>query len=716
MPTRHKRRPKSYEELISGYYADDPVCRAQRAQARAQSLGHDDGEVLRRRGNDTYVVHATAAYIVEEYIVSPAPTPTAGSPVDEVIDMPAPAPSPAAEPPVSGPAPSPPPVERMPAPSPPPAERMPAPFPPAEPMPALSPPPAKPGAPEQSVPEDELAADMQAILSGEKVYDPASGRTVPREQIGAEPPSPRPTDVPNDQAIFDRIAESMSYANAYDLGTVELGNRFSDFDRFDDLAKQHRDATRARLGNGQSSAAEPKVTGKDFLEDLDALSLSADETDDPEVRDTMAAIGRAAAKAIYAVDQCCGPTAANAGIASTAPEYVAPMYDAGEHVLAGEDQYKDALLVGENPGVRFSYGELIAMGDLYKDATEMQNASVAELTKLKELIQRSTRFYDRKRKGHEDKSLDVSHSEWDSATGKRYRRLADDNYEHFAPDVLFGTASTRNHKAAWEHYHRMAIEEAQRLALLPQNQNVSYIPEPALIVNAFADHFLTDAFAAGHLVNKAVLVDRFQRNFYASPGKLNSAAGKFFERVANKAFTGEVKRRFEVLEEQRTRCFKHWNIDTTNAFRKLLVGIAEQAPDAVSNIAAKTLHDELNKTGIQVTNGTGHDPWPLTGDDYLTGETLDVMKAAVTQSIANINDPAILASNLNFGPFFERVWKYTPQFTPASRTEVQRLVGVYTDPNSTVLSDAAAELISRPSTLDMLIDELVTERKILQHE
>ena len=716
MPTRHKRRPKSYEELISGYYADDPARCAPRAQrqARAQSLGHDDGELLRRRGNDSYVVQATVAGDVEEYIVGPAPAPTAGSPLDEVIDVPAPSPA------ERMPAPSPPSAERMPAPSPPSAERMRAPSPPpAEPMPAPSPRPAKPAASAQSLDDDELAADMQAILSGEKVFDPASGRTVPRDQVGAAPPPPpppRPTEVSNEQAIFDRIADSMRYANAYDLGIVELDNRFSEFDRFDDLAREHRDAKRARPGNGQPSAAGPKVTSKDFLEDLEALSLSGDETDDAEVRATMAAIGRAAAKAIYAVDQCCGPTASNAGIAAAAPEYVAPMYDAGEHVLAGADHYRDALLVGQNPGVRFSYGELIAMGDLYKDEKQMQEAPVAELTGLKELIQQSARFYAGKQAGHADPSLDVSHTRWDTATGKRYRRLADDNDEHFAPDVLFGTATTRNHRAAWEHYHRMAIEEAQRLALLPQNQNVSYVPESALIINAFGDHFLTDAFAAGHLVNKAVLIDRFKQNFYASPGKLNSAAGKFFERVANKAFTGEVKRRFEVLEERRTRCFKHWNIDTTNAFRKLLAGIAEQAPDAVSNIAAKTLHDHLNETGIQVTNRAGHRPWLLTGDDYLTAETLDVMKEAVNQSIANINDPAILASNVNFDAFFERVWKYTPQLTPASQTEVKRLVGVYTDPNSTVLSDAAAELISRPSTLDMLIDELVNERKILQHE
>lgn len=723
MPSRQKRRPTSYEELISGYYADDPArrCATRHLRGFAQSLGHDDGEVLARRGSDSYLVRATTAILVEEYIVGPAPVATPGSPADEVIELPAPpertpTPPKAPEPPVGAPAPPSPPAERMPAPFPPVAEPMPAqPSTPAERMPAPAPPSGQQAASAQSVEEDELAADMQAILSGAKVYDPSSGRTVPRDQIGAAPPPPRPTDAPNEQAIFDRIAQSMSYANAYDLGTVEVDNRFSDFDRFDDLAGKQRDARRTRAEAGQQPPAEQKVTSKDFIEDLDALSLSADETNDPEVRETMAAIGRAAAKAVYAVDQSCGPTAANAAIAGGGPAYAAPMYDSGEHALAGADQYQ-SLPVGQSPGVRFSYGELLAMGDLYKDAQEMQDASVGELTKLKELIDRSTRYYAGKQAGHADESLDVSHTDWDGATGKRYRRLADDNYEHFAPDTLFGTATTRNHKNAWEHYHGLAIEEAQRLGLLPQNQNVSYIPESALVINAFGDHFLTDAFAAGHLVNKAVLIDRFQRNFYSSPGKLNSAAQKFFERVAEKSFTGEVKRRFEVLEERRTRCFKHWNIDTTNAFRKLLVGIAEQAPDAVSNIAAKTIHDHLNEHGIEVTNGAGHTPWHLTGDGHVTRETLDVMKAAVDQSIANINDPAILVSNIDLHPFFERVWKYTPRLTPASQAEVKRLLGVYTDPNSTVLSDAAAKLIGKASTLDMLIDELVEERKILQHE
>ena len=211
MPTRQKRRLKSYEELISGYYADDPMrrCAAARVQAHAQSLGHDDGEVLRGRGNDSYLVRATAAIIVEEYIVGPSPMPTAGSPADDVIDVPAPAapsdrtpaPPSAPDPPVGAPAPTPSPAEPMPAPFPPVAEPMPALSPtPAERMPVPAPPAGQPAASAQSIQADELALDLQAILSGQKVYDPASGRTVPRDQVGAAAPPPpppmRPTEVP----------------------------------------------------------------------------------------------------------------------------------------------------------------------------------------------------------------------------------------------------------------------------------------------------------------------------------------------------------------------------------------------------------------------------------------------------------------------------------------------------------------------------------------
>jgi hypothetical protein len=375
------------------------------------------------------------------------------------------------------------------------------------------------------------------------------------------------------------------------------------------------------------------------------------------------------------------------------------------------DRYKDQLHVGPSPGVAFSYGELLAMGDLFATVDQMQAAPLAELTKLKDLIQRSTRYYEG---GKKDDSLDVSHKEWDDTTAKRYRALAEENYEHFAPDTLFGSASLPhgNHRSAWEAHHRRAIAEAQRLALLPENQNRSYVPEWPLIINAFGDHFLTDAFASGHLINKDVVLERFKAAFY-SGGKLNKAAGGFLERLAAKAFVGKVKDKFSPLEMTGTKLGIHWNIDTTNAFRKLLVEIAEREPDQIANLALKAVHDHLNTHGVAVTNGAG-DAWTVTGDTMLTPQTLAIMRKAVAQSMDNLADPAILVSNLNVDPFVARVWRYTPQLTPSSRTEVQRLVGEYTNPASTLLVDAAARIIT--AQVDYLIDVLVNEKHELRHE
>ncbi|SFD84100.1 hypothetical protein SAMN05518672_103459 [Chitinophaga sp. CF118] len=90
--------------------------------------------------------------------------------------------------------------------------------------------------------EEDIVNDLQAILSGKKVYDPTAKKTVNRDDLGKQqsvntPPPPAGNDpsVKNEHAIFDRIAQNMQYANAYNLGTIqvdteELNNRFNDFE------------------------------------------------------------------------------------------------------------------------------------------------------------------------------------------------------------------------------------------------------------------------------------------------------------------------------------------------------------------------------------------------------------------------------------------------------------------------------------------------------
>jgi hypothetical protein len=563
--------------------------------------------------------------------------------------------------------------------------------------------------------DNEFMADMQAILSGQKVYDPVAGKTTEKDKLG-RPQSISSqndgNDVPapeskNSQAIFDRIAQSMQYANAYDLGTVELEKRFSDFDKIFEI--QQKAAEEKKSKNRQTPATHSSpgaaVDSADFIQDLDAIRKQGSARGAPLEIPIMSS----------------STAASTLSAAQSAPnEYSHPFYDTGEHVLTGGDLYKDRLRVGKAPGVLFSYGQIIAMADLYESVGQMMGAEVSELTRIKTLIARSTSYYETHKT---DRSLDVSDEEWNVATRERYLDLAEENYEHFSPNLLFkngrfAEAANKhgNNKSAWEQHHKRAIEEAQKMFAAQQQAQSSLFLEWPLIINAFGDHFLTDAFSAGHVINKAATIEHFKVNFFN--GKSLKPEGEaFFADVAKLAFKGEVRKKFSVLETTDYPvcawgyCFKwHPNIDTENVFRKLLIKGAEEQTDSVGNLAVKALHDRLNQDGIEVFNNAGDGTWTLTGDSYLNAKNLDIIRKAVQQSMDNINDPSIFASNLNFGAYFSKVWNHVPQLTQASQKKVVQLTRDYTRPDSEVLKIAAADLISR--SLDSLITKLKKQNKL----
>jgi hypothetical protein len=129
--------------------------------------------------------------------------------------------------------------------------------------------------------EDDFINDMKAILSGEKTFDPVSKKAVdPRHVSNAQSQHGRtnPDAAANDgHAIFKKISENMQYANAYDLGTVELENRFSDFDRIEDIkrtpkASQPQPAPAAKAAPAPAVSAEMQVDHADFIRDLDAIA------------------------------------------------------------------------------------------------------------------------------------------------------------------------------------------------------------------------------------------------------------------------------------------------------------------------------------------------------------------------------------------------------------------------------------------------------------
>jgi len=491
----------------------------------------------------------------------------------------------------------------------------------------------------------------------------------------------------NEQAIFDKIAQSMEYANTFDLGQVDLLRRR--FDHFDRQADARRTPARGEpLSAAQSVAAPAAGQAEQLWRSLPPGSLAG----------------------LPVVDGC----APGSSTLST-PEHSVPMYDTGEHVLAGGDLYPDQLTVG---GVRFSYGQLMAMGDLYDDVKELTSAPAAELNALKALIVEDTRHYSG------GGGSGVSNKRWNDATGKRYLALADENYTHFSPPSVLGmtdaTARSDN-KAEWVRYHEQAIAEMK--ALVAANPNADPAPFGPLTTNAFGDHFLTDAFAAGHLVNKEVVMDRVRAAFYSGGTTLSAAGKDFLTRLAAACWARKpVRDVFSPLEQyDGVLGIKHFNFDTENMFHKLLEGIAEQAPSKVLNLPLKALHDHLNEVGVEVTNDAGDVPWRLKGDGHLKeSPTLAIMKRAVQQSVDNILSPEILVSE-DHGPLslsshpalVARVWKHVPRPTAAGRAEALAALTTYTDLGSAVLLNKAAEVIEGQAPF--IAGELI-DRKIVRHE
>jgi len=152
---------------------------------------------------------------------------------------------------------------------------------------------------------------------------------------------------------------------------------------------------------------------------------------------------------------------ARLSVASADPAWREPFQAQLEDLMA---RYRPLTELEIRPGLTLTYGEVVALaGDYY--ATPQELAS--ELTPAVAKAIRGVTPQD------EGTFLLNTHRGWFD-----YASLANENQDHFAPRSWA--------RYLWHH------AEALRLALERDLDG-------ALVRNAFADHFLTDAFASGHL-------------------------------------------------------------------------------------------------------------------------------------------------------------------------------------------------------------------------
>jgi peptidoglycan hydrolase-like protein with peptidoglycan-binding domain len=333
-------------------------------------------------------------------------------------------------------------------------------------------------------------------------------------------------------------------------------------------------------------------------------------------------------------------------------------YEAGEHALLGGPG--KTLKIG---GVDVTEGELAAMGDFYKDPQSMETDVAAAKPKFETLLADIRTDREHRAAGKEG----IAESVWVSDTAhrpehERYLDLAGENFAHFAP----GKSPGPNHKTEWERLHRQALDLAHATAA--GNQAV---PDEARVVNAFAAHFLQDAFAAGHLANKRELMNIAATKFDAL--KTSGAVYKenSFSKAVARGLLADAKVSAEFAKRELKLPFRAWAPFGQENTSVLIFGLRSKQPDKFLSLFARTVHDQLDDAirkgpdkGLEVTNDNG-DVWTLAGDETLnlSPTTQKIAGQAVDAARDNLATAAATSGALDYAALFKNVWRFAPRPT-----------------------------------------------------
>jgi hypothetical protein len=247
----------------------------------------------------------------------------------------------------------------------------------------------------------------------------------------------------------------------------------------------------------------------------------------------------------------------------------------------------------------------------------------------------------------------------DSATAQlgtnRYQGLLSRNACHFAPFSW--------HR--WEQFHNEAAEEAKAHhdslgGTVPLNVSVDVAEHArqALLKNGYGDHFLEDSFAAGHLVNKTLVMqwwlDYLNTQTITIPGtdweivRRGQPNDDVMRRMASAAQPGIASRDLyrppseDAPTNEHQRLDGHGVTDPQTAQERSGydnrvegTGVSGATPEerdanyqayleflnnAQSQAAAGFVHDALNAIGLTVVNGNG-EMFRTGGDDTLLSKS-----------------------------------------------------------------------------------------------
>ncbi|MDQ2896816.1 MAG: hypothetical protein M3Y09_14405 [Actinomycetota bacterium] len=198
----------------------------------------------------------------------------------------------------------------------------------------------------------------------------------------------------------------------------------------------------------------------------------------------------------------------------------------------------------------------------------------------------------------------------------RYLELAATNDDHFvAPGGVTHERRTRPFGSAglaYHHFHQVALDEACRLARIGGDRTHAMAREAA------AQHFLTDAFAAGHLRTPVAQIRRFWRARYPD----------FWENLQHQVAARTAQALRELTWPLRLLPARFLNASTLSTLQTR----TSRYPDlSLGDFLARLFHDWDNNHGLTLEDGD-----IVFGDGQIhQGATRELALAAVR---AGIND------------------------------------------------------------------------------
>jgi len=295
-----------------------------------------------------------------------------------------------------------------------------------------------------------------------------------------------------------------------------------------------------------------------------------------------------------------------------------PLKKAGGMITVGR-QHVEGEGGSRMEDVNLSPGEITALsGDFYKGPDDIAHAATQPSEKKggkNELFQLLDAI-EQERRGQ----LPDANKAYEQITKGRYLDLAKSNDVHFAP----------LNRKEWRRLHDQAIAEA---STAKDERTLQH----ALLVDASGGHFLTDAYAAGHLFDKGRVVAAIRLHLQRQPLRTENPEAQFYAGIVT--FSGNA-----------------------------------------DQLVLKAIHDRMNHEGFDVTNAAGMS-WRTFGDAQLAQapDTSRIAALALFRSRQQIYtaqkgqapDPAEVEALMPDNATIERATDQAIAFIPAAAVDVQ---------------------------------------------